>query len=145
MVMRTELSLLQGGGGGGRNPCPQGLPCSVVGGCPQKVPCRQRSVPLALPLRCAAPKPRFPANAQRQAAFCVGVSRKLIPAPCQEWVCGRAPAFARWAGTKLLIRSPGSGCQGHPKGDLETCLVLIPLLLKPVEAPEFNTGALSVS
>lgn len=47
VAVGTEPSLLQGGGG--RNPRPQGLPCSVVRGCPQKVPCHQFILPLALP------------------------------------------------------------------------------------------------
>lgn len=48
VAVGTEPSLLQGGGGG-RNPRPQGLPCSVVRGCPQKVSCHQFILPLALP------------------------------------------------------------------------------------------------
>lgn len=76
-------------------------------GCPQKIPSHQCNVPPVLPLYGAALKPLLHANAQSQAAFCVGISRKLISALCQMWVCGRAPAFSHRAGTELLIRSSG--------------------------------------
>jgi len=83
-------------------------------GCPQKVSFCQCNVPLVLLIYRAALKPQLHANAQSQAAFCIGISRKFISAPCQMWMCGRALAFTHWAGPELLIRR--RGCQDHPEG-----------------------------
>lgn len=69
-------------------------------GCPQTA-----KVPLALPPSCATLTPQLQTSAQSQAAPCSS-SRKLIFAPA-KCGCGRAPACTGWAGTELLIRSPG--------------------------------------
>ena len=74
------------------------------------------------------------ANAWCQAAFCIAISRKLIPA-VHVWKC---PLICLLGRNKLLIGSPG--CHGHPEGDLEVCLVLILVLVEQVELPELNKG-----